>query len=201
MSQDHSPAPAPEKRASIGAQRNPASQEAILRAAEELLLETGLKGFSIEAVARRAKAGKPTIYRWWPSKAALIIEVYRRQKSMPPAFEGTIEEELTQYLHTLINFWKGDNGTLFRSIIAEAQADPDAARELRDYTLDRRRQSSQIIARAKARGEVAADVIPELIIEAVTSFAWTRLLTDRLDEASGEAAAYIHMVVAGIKAR
>ena len=65
-----------EGRRSIGARRNPESAEAILEAAEAVLLESGYAGFSIEAVARKARAGKPTIYRWWPSKAALLLDVY-----------------------------------------------------------------------------------------------------------------------------
>ena len=51
----------PGKRTSIGARRNPATEEAILQAAEAILQEGDLAGFSIEAVARRARAGKPTI--------------------------------------------------------------------------------------------------------------------------------------------
>ena len=63
-------------RRSIGARRNPASEEAILDAAEAVLRENGIAGFSIEAVARRARAGKPTIYRWWPHRTALMLDVY-----------------------------------------------------------------------------------------------------------------------------
>ena len=68
-------------RRSIGSARNPQSQEAILEAAEAIFADEGYAGFSIEAVARRAKAGKPTIYRWWPSKAHLLLDVYTRQKA------------------------------------------------------------------------------------------------------------------------
>jgi hypothetical protein len=50
-------------RKSIGSARNPESHEAILEAAEDVFCEAGYAGFSIEAVARRARAGKPTIYR------------------------------------------------------------------------------------------------------------------------------------------
>ena len=63
------------RRTSIGSQRNPASEEAILQAAQDILLEGGLPAFSIGAVARRAKAGKPTIYHWWPSRAALLLDL------------------------------------------------------------------------------------------------------------------------------
>ena len=49
-------------RKSIGARRNPDSADAILDAAEAVLAEAGYAGFSIEAVARRARAGKPAFY-------------------------------------------------------------------------------------------------------------------------------------------
>ncbi|MET0170455.1 MAG: helix-turn-helix domain-containing protein, partial [Aliihoeflea sp.] len=68
-------------RRSIGARRNPQSQEAILDAAEALLGDAGTAGFSIEAVARRARAGKPTIYRWWPNRTLLLLDVYKRFKT------------------------------------------------------------------------------------------------------------------------
>ncbi|WP_281015677.1 TetR family transcriptional regulator, partial [Mesorhizobium sp. M00.F.Ca.ET.216.01.1.1] len=74
--------------------RNPESADAIVEAAEAVLREAGYAGFSIEAVARRARAGKPTIYRWWPSKAALLIEVYQRQKHVETPDTGNVEDDL-----------------------------------------------------------------------------------------------------------
>jgi AcrR family transcriptional regulator len=41
----------------------------------ELLLERGFDGLTIEAVASRAGVGKQTIYRWWPSRPALVADV------------------------------------------------------------------------------------------------------------------------------
>jgi AcrR family transcriptional regulator len=48
---------------------------AIVNATKELLLERGFDGLSIEAVAARAGVGKQTIYRWWPSRPALVADV------------------------------------------------------------------------------------------------------------------------------
>ena len=76
-----------------------------------MLLEGGLGAFSIEAVARRAKAGKPTIYRWWPTKTALLLDVYQRQKAMiryPDT--GDIEADLLGLLTSLLDFWKSEAG-------------------------------------------------------------------------------------------
>lgn len=55
--------------------RSEKSRVAIVAATRELLLERGFDGLSIEAVAARAGVGKQTIYRWWPSRPALVADV------------------------------------------------------------------------------------------------------------------------------
>lgn len=55
--------------------RSEKSRTAIIEATRELLLERGFDGMSIEAVAARAGVGKQTIYRWWPSRPALVADV------------------------------------------------------------------------------------------------------------------------------
>ena len=191
-----------DRRTSIGSQRSPASEEAILKAAQDILLEGGLQAFSIEAVARRAKAGKPTIYRWWPSRAALLLDVYHRQKDgVPHPDTGDIREDLSQFLSGLLGFWRDGGGAIFRSIIAEAQSDPGALEALQAYALSRCRQSGAILARGQARGEVRADLDPALLIELFSSFAWHRLLTSRLDVSREEIAQIVSAVVDGVAVR
>src|SRR5688572_28095634 len=115
-------------RRSIGAARNPQSEEAILDAAAAILAEAGYARFSIEAVARRAKAGKPTIYRWWPSKAHLLIDVYKRLKNvLPDPDTGSVHGDIVMFLDNLTAFWSGSAGDVFRSLLAEAQVDEKAA--------------------------------------------------------------------------
>ena len=50
------------------------SRQAILAAAMALAAEVGYSGLTIEAIAARAGVGKQTIYRWWPSKADVLLE-------------------------------------------------------------------------------------------------------------------------------
>ncbi|KQN76467.1 TetR/AcrR family transcriptional regulator [Devosia sp. Leaf64] len=175
-------------RRSIGARRNPASQEAILDAAQEILNEEGIAGFSIEAVARRARAGKPTIYRWWPNRTLLMLDVYQRFKNargFPDT--GSVRGDLISLLENhLLGFWKDSLcGTVYRAIIAEAQNDADAAAALFAYQTERKKTTAVIIERAKARGELAPEVNGELIIDMIISFAWHQLLINRLEEAMG----------------
>jgi AcrR family transcriptional regulator len=56
------------------ARRNERSHRAILTAAAELVHEVGYRKLTIEAIAARAGVGKQTIYRWWPSKGAVVLD-------------------------------------------------------------------------------------------------------------------------------
>lgn len=170
------------RRASIGARRNPASAEAILSAAEAILKEHGAGGFSIEAVARRAGAGKPTVYRWWPNKAALLLDIYARQKLNLPSYDtGSLAADLQIMMTGTFRFWATTAaGQVFRSIIAEAQSDPSALQALRSYMAVRIEDNVAVFERARARGELAADADSAVLGELVSSYLWERLLLDQM---------------------
>jgi AcrR family transcriptional regulator len=188
-------------RKSIGPRRSPDSADAILDAAEAVLAEAGYSGFSIEAVARRARAGKPTIYRWWPSKAALLFDIYQRGKRVDNPDTGNLEDDLVGFLKSLFSHWRETpSGSVFRSLIAEAQSDATVAAVLAEYTKERHVHTGRMIERAKARGEVAADVDPALVADLIASFAWTHLLTDRLDEDEATLRKAVGYVLKGIAA-
>jgi AcrR family transcriptional regulator len=170
-------------RSSIGARRHPEAQRAILLAAHELLREQGYAGFSIEAVARRSGAGKPTIYRWWPSKAALLAEIIETEKDavVPTPDTGTFLGDLMTYTTGLFAFWC-DNpvGTATRALIAEAQTSDQALETLRDHYLPRRRAAIRpMFERAALRGELAEAAVDE-VLELWVGYAWLHLLTGRL---------------------
>lgn len=65
----------PTSDATVPRRRSEKSRVAIIEATRALLLDRGFDGLSIEAVAARAGVGKQTIYRWWPSRPALVADV------------------------------------------------------------------------------------------------------------------------------
>lgn len=176
------PAPA-RRRTSIGGRRNPESATAILDAASAILAEGGLSAFSIEAVARRAGAGKPTVYRWWPTRTALLIDVYARQKETVLQVDtGALESDLLDLLRRLFAFWRDTPaGAAFRSIIAEAQSDPQSLEALNAFLAERRLHVHQVIARGVARGDLPAQTDITLLVEIIFGFSWMRLLTGHID--------------------
>ncbi len=124
-------------RASIGAKRNPESTRAILEAAQTILSRDGLSGFSMDAIARLAQCGKPTLYRWWPDKALLLADLHDRalpafevSESLPP--EDRIEALSRQW----IDAWRETvAGETLRGLLAEAQLSESARAILLDRGL------------------------------------------------------------------
>jgi len=173
------------RRASIGAKRSPEAEAAILSAARQLLNDKGYAGFSIDEVARIAGAGKPTIYRRWPTRAELLIAVYSLEKDAavrrPKA--GKLEDELAAYTRDLWRFWRDTAcGQTFRALIAEAQAGEAALEALRTkFIPDRTRQLREMFDSAAARGEIDKASI-ETGIELYLGFNWLRLLTGRIED-------------------
>lgn len=174
-----------QKRSSIGARRSPQAEAAILAAAEAVLSERGYAGFSIDEVARRACAGKPTIYRWWPTKALLLLAVYEAQKDrvVSPPDTGALKSDLIKFTRDVWRFWRGDAaGRAFRALIAEAQSSPVALEALRDgYMAERMKILRAIFDRAAQRGEIDAARAP-ILAELFAGFWWFRLLNDRIDD-------------------
>ena len=191
-----------DRRRSIGARRNPEAERAILEAAEAIMAEEGIAGFSIEAVAKRARAGKPTIYRWWPDKAALLLDVYHRHKPASVHMDtGSVEGDVLAFLTGVFAHW-GDTGAgaVFRFVIAEAQRDETAAASLADYAAERRIQSGEIFASGIARGELAADIDIGLAADMLAGFIWQRLLTGRIERDPAQLAQVARQMVQGLLA-
>lgn len=176
---------APHRR-SAGPRRSDASHQAILDAAERLLAEKGPAGLTFEAVARLAGAGKPTIYRWWPTRTALMLEVYDRRKvdALSRPDTGSLAGDLTILLGDLWRFWReGPAGRAYAAIIADAQNDDAAQAAFAAVLADPDFPLTPIFARAVARGEIADAATAAVLREYVAALNWFRLLTGRLDEA------------------
>jgi AcrR family transcriptional regulator len=191
-------------RRSIGPVRSPEAHRSILRAARQILDERGYAGFTIEAVARRAGASKPTIYRWWKGKAALIMEVYERERTtaLTVPDQGSLEREIVARMRNLWRLWQTTPlGPALRSIIAEAQADPGALAQLREEFLPKRRAWTRtLFERAVRRGEIPAQADIESATTLIYSFNWYHLLTDQLAD-DGVIEKYVHVIFRGLKPR
>jgi AcrR family transcriptional regulator len=165
----------------VGRPRSEAAEShaAIMDAVYELLKEKPARNLTMEEVAKRAKVGKPTLYKWWPSKAALILAMFQER------LVGKLEAPQTKTAEAAIRFkmrrlsreFNGLFGKVMADLIAEGQSDPSILKELYERHISHRRVA--IIAdveRGKAAGEFAPDTNPELLIDAIIGPIYYRML-------------------------
>jgi AcrR family transcriptional regulator len=164
-----------------GRPRSEKSRQAILRATSALLLEEGLSSISMDAVAERAGTSKATIYRWWPSKEMLALEVLFNEWE-PPHPDGHDTGTLTDDLLELLLPWArqlGEKpyGRVLAALITRAQSDPQFAEEYRArFVQPRRELAGGILARAVDRGELSADADQEVVLDLLYAPFYHRLL-------------------------
>jgi AcrR family transcriptional regulator len=172
------------KRVSTGNRRDTVAHQAVLDAATALLADRGPNGFAMEAVAKKAGVGKPTVYRWWPDRTDLLLELFNREILPPPTIpdDADLAEELKLRMKDLFAAWRDTPaGRVFRSLVVEMQATPETVARFRDEALaPRRRQSLRAFERARERGEIPEDSNLHALVDLVYGWAWYRLLTGQL---------------------
>ena len=155
------------------------SHEAIMDAVYGLLEEKPARELTMEAVAKRANVGKPTLYKWWPSKAALIMAMFHERLDQPLEIPvtATAEEAIRARMRRLIRVVNGLFGKVVGELIAEGQSDPEILREFYERHVSLRRASAVAeIERGKAAGEFSTDTDAELLVDAIFAPVYYRLL-------------------------
>jgi AcrR family transcriptional regulator len=158
--------------------RSRSKHRAILEAAARLVERDGYDAASIEAVAREAGSGKQTIYRWWPSKAALFVEVYSDLVSREALLgtEANARERLRAMLARLFSLYRRTPaGFILAGLIGEAVSDETARDALTaGLVLGRADIVTGLIEQGNQCGELA--VSPEIVHEVVIAIVWKRLV-------------------------
>ncbi|MFY9812128.1 TetR/AcrR family transcriptional regulator [Aquabacterium sp.] len=141
--------------------RSEASRIAILEATLRLLEVMPLQHVSIDAIAREAGVGKATIYRWWPSKASVVIDAFIRHHGVNVPILKNVgpSEALARHIHLLVKEYGSWAGSIVAQLMAEGQNDPAVMREFRDRFWEvRRAMVRQLIDEARQVGEFRTDV-------------------------------------------
>lgn len=149
--------------------RGEALNAAILRAALDELTELGYAGLTIERVAERARTGKASIYRRWPTKMELALDaVYHGlPNTMGTEDHGSLREDALALLRWTAGVMAGPSGEAMRGLLSDALGDPQRTIELRRRTQGRGAQAMRRVAlRAVERGEVHPDAVTDRRIEA-----------------------------------
>ncbi|WP_432930634.1 TetR/AcrR family transcriptional regulator [Microbispora sp. CA-135349] len=179
----------------------PRKKDDILNAALRLLAEKGYEGLTIEGVAERSGVNKTTIYRWWPSKAALLGTALVEARALD--FDVPDTGSLRGDLHALV-------GGLARLLTTPPAADiavaalgaaannPELAEAARDFFADRFTRERPIFERARERGEIADSGDPMLIMDLLAGAVWLRVVFRQLPLDDGFTERAVNAVLDGV---
>ncbi|HSM33493.1 MAG TPA: TetR/AcrR family transcriptional regulator [Anaerolineae bacterium] len=174
---------APSRLPGVRGQGRPRSDRAhrdITRAFRELLIEEGFDKVRMEHVAARAKVGKATIYRHWPSKQALAQEVLLELATphlAVPDVGDTRTELLATVLAPMRALTETDFGPVIRELLSEIARNPELGDPFRASVVQARRDEvARVIARGVRRGDLRPDVQPDVATEMLVGPVYWRLM-------------------------
>src|SRR5947209_6331694 len=156
-----------------------ASHDAIMDAVYALLQKKSVRDLTMEEVAKRAKVGKPTLYKWWPTKAALVLAMLceRMALNLDTPTNLSAEASLRFRVRRLIDAFNGPFGKIVAGIIAEGQSEPAVLQEFFDrWVTPRRSATIADLQRGKDGGELRSETEPELVNDAIFGAIYYRLL-------------------------
>ncbi|MGY2875560.1 AcrR family transcriptional regulator [Marmoricola sp. URHA0025 HA25] len=166
-------------------------EDEILDATVELLMEVGYDRLTMDAVAKRARASKATLYRRWETKASLVVEALVRAKEAPHPVEHDTGSLRGDLLATFCGH-EGLSGAatgVMGAMITAVSTDPDFAEEFREkFIAPKLELGNAIYARAQARGEIAEDIDVDIIAPALAGILMHRafILGGSVDDATIE---------------
>src|SRR5947207_1762076 len=156
-----------------------ASHAAIMDTVYALLQEKSIRDLTMEEVAKRAKVGKPTLYKWWPTKATLVLAMLceRMAPNLEKPSRRTAEQSLRFRVRSLIGAFNGPFGKIVAGLIAESQSEPGVLQEFFDRWVSPRRTATIAdLQRGKHAGELRSEAEPELLNDAIFGAIYYRLL-------------------------
>jgi len=194
----------PSHRPHTGRRRNEESRRAVLAATRDLVHTRPYREVTIEAIVAAARVGKRTVYQWWPSRAALLLDalVEDARVRVPLADpRAPFPERLQAFLTNTIAGIVGPEGSgpVLRALLAEAQSDPEARAAFRDGFIQHRRAAlRQLLAEGQDAGVISARSDLDTLVDFTYGAIWYRLLTEHapLDQSFARSIA-AHLMLQG----
>jgi len=170
-----------------GRPRSEKARQAVIRSTLTLLKRVGFNELSIESVAAHAGVGKATIYRWWPSKAALVIDAFASAVDEELRFPSakSVLESLRQQMRRWVVIFRSPLGRIVATVIGAGQSDPAILDAFRAHWVEPRREKARTLLRqAMKNGGIRDDVDPDMVLDLLYGPLYLRLLLQHapLDE-------------------
>lgn len=164
-----------------GQTRSETSKASILEATRNELAEAGWRSFSVDSVAKRAKASKQTIYRWWPSIGAMCVDAALALVPDSPPAGRDPSEKITALIVPLEAAARTGNGhAVLRGALMAASDDKDAGDAWRAWVnRDIRQPMRMLLAELAGKRVIRRDFDLDDLIEELLGPLTYRLLIQR----------------------
>ena len=155
-----------------GRPRSIETTNAILESAYTLMATTGLAATTIDAVARHSNVSKMTIYKWWPSREALLIDAFLHHAAqmlpLPPASAGTPAVRARRHAVAYAEALQGEFGKVQLAVISECISKTGSAELFYARYLQFRRDALvEMIATGQRDGSIFAEAPAEDLYDAI----------------------------------
>ena len=184
-----------------GRKRDEDARQRILDATFELVGSRGDGKVGINEIADAAGVAKQTIYRWWPSRTAVVLDalVAGTMRATPFPETEDLRADFAAHLRGVIRLFNSPTGSLIRELLAESQTDRDIGHEFRDRFWQTRRELSKArLARGVELGQVRPGLDHELVLDAIYGPLWVRLFVGHLPMRPADAARLVDVIWSGI---
>lgn len=149
----------------------------ILEATLDVLADVGYDRLTMDAVATKARASKATLYRRWSNKSSLVLDALIKEKELPePVDTGSFREDLMQSYCQMSGQPGQRQVAMFTNVLSAISRDPEFAEAFRTrFVGPKEALAREIYERAKARGEIRADLDVDLFGPAIAGIVLHRL--------------------------
>lgn len=173
----------------------------MLSSASDILQRDGYTKLTMERVAAESGVAKTTLYRHWPTKAALCMELYLEQagRELRDPDTGDVARDLKSLVNSVVRLQtKTVAGPAFLGLIAEAQLNPASrAAFLAEFAERRRALTRRVLRRAIQRGQIRSDVDVDLVIDTIGGAVTFRLMQGHAPLGRRFADSLVALVLAG----
>lgn len=162
-----------------GRPRSETTRRSILAATLFLLKKETVQSITIEAIARQAGVSKATIYRWWKSKASVVIDAFIENHLVhtPMQYDLDPAEALLRHWRALAEQYRGPAGRIVAQILAEGQSDPNILREFRQrFHYGRRAVVREVVEQIQKTHGMPEGVGSEFFMDLLYAAIYMRLL-------------------------
>lgn len=175
------PPPASHIASASGRRRGAAFQQAVRAATLAEIAEKGLRGASMEGIARRAGTGKSSLYRRWDDVRALALDVFidtmKETLPSPEATSGSLRQDLLTSMTTLARELEGDLGVVLRELISEGAHDPSLVAEFQTrFGLPKQAELVTMLHLAITRGDIPPQAIDPYVVQLPAALVMYRLV-------------------------